>query len=48
MTDMRMFYHWIKQWFVRPTCSYCTLTDEPQYGNICEICDEHEQEGATQ
>jgi hypothetical protein len=35
-----ILYHRIKQWFVRPTCPYCGLTCTPQYGHLCEICEE--------
>jgi len=35
--------HWIKQWFVKPVCSYCTLSCEPSYDGHCEICDEYNE-----
>lgn len=37
------FKHWFLQRIARrkPTCSYCALTCEPQYGERCEVCDEY-------
>lgn len=38
----------IKHWFLqnilrkKPTCTWCVLACEPQYGKRCEICDEGE------
>jgi hypothetical protein len=32
--------HWFIQLFKKPTCTFCTLACEPQYGECCEICDE--------
>lgn len=43
MTWYAVLFHRVKQMFVRPTCTYCTLACEPQYGKRCEVCDEADE-----